>query len=91
MPMEISVPQNLLLKYKFSRKNDYMTCLESFVKNDLSHIERVGHQMKGNGETFGYPEISEIGKRLELAASKNDHSLIQIALNDLKNWIEIHT
>jgi HPt (histidine-containing phosphotransfer) domain-containing protein len=89
--MEISVPQNLLLKYKLSRKDDYETCLESFVKNDLSHIERVGHRMKGSGETFGYPEISEIGKRLEVAASKKDRPIVQLALSDFKTWIEVHT
>jgi HPt (histidine-containing phosphotransfer) domain-containing protein len=38
------------------------TCLES---GDLESMRRLGHQLKGSGGGYGYPQITEAGGALE--------------------------
>ncbi len=37
----------------------------------MDTIERIGHQLRGNGATYGFPEISETARILEAAALIN--------------------
>jgi hypothetical protein len=39
--------------------------------------------MKGNGVTFGSPEISKIGEKIEAACMKKDEKLTQEVLDEL--------
>ncbi len=41
-------------------------------QGDFDTIRSLGHNMKGTGTTFGFPQISEIGDELEQAAKKQD-------------------
>lgn len=59
-------------KYLFRRFADTIRCYEALSRGDLSILERLGHQMKGNGLTFGFPQISDIGESMESAAKKGD-------------------
>jgi len=64
-------------KYLYRRFADTIRCYEALSQGDLSILEHMGHQMKGNGTTFGFPEITNIGESLEAAAQKGDsHSAL---------------
>ena len=38
----------------------------------FASIEMIGHKLKGNGSTFGYPELTQLGLAIEEAAKKLD-------------------
>jgi HPt (histidine-containing phosphotransfer) domain-containing protein len=56
--------------------------------DDFEVAIRIGHKLKGNGETFGYPEISAIGNILELAAVTKDKNKINEAIEKLAQIVE---
>lgn len=83
----MEVPSEIMLKYIERRKRDLEDCLASFERHQYEDIERVGHQLKGNGATFGHPELSIIGKKLEEAAQVQDLENLQTALKEFSQWV----
>jgi len=86
----MQVPDEMKIRYFERRKRDLDECIKNLKSGNLHFIEKVGHQLKGNGVTFGYPELSEIGGELEVAAQSGDHRVISNAMNKLSKWVEIH-
>ena len=86
----MEVPEEIQARYMERRKKDLEVCLHSLEKKNFTEIEKVGHQLKGNGVTFGYSDLSQIGSHLERAASLADLSAIEKALKDFSNWVNKH-
>lgn len=45
------------------------TCL---AESDFEQIARLGHRLKGSGGSFGFPQLSSLGARLEHVAKDED-------------------
>ncbi len=84
----MEVPKELMAKYIKNRKQDFDGCLIFYTQQEFKKIEKVGHQLKGNGSTFGHPELSTIGKNLEEAAKVEDTDSLNAALKDFSHWIK---
>lgn len=68
---------------------------QGLCMDDFDIAIQIGHRLKGNGKTFGYPEISIIGITLEEAALARDKDKLRDAIDELvihveKNLKEIH-
>lgn len=70
--MQIEIPHEAVVKYMERRKTDVEKCRIALQSGELSVLETVGHQLKGNGITFGFPEISTIGEAMEIAAKEHN-------------------
>lgn len=46
-----------------------------------------GHNIKGNGVAYGFPEISKYGARLEEAAKNQDYPELVTVFNELKSYL----
>lgn len=86
----MEVPVDIQIRYMERRKKDLEVCLYNLEHENYSELEKVGHQLKGNGLTFGHPELSTIGSHLEVAASTQDQKEIELALKDLSMWVSSH-
>lgn len=86
----MSVPDEMLIRYFERRKRDLAECIEHLKNGDFRFLEKVGHQMKGNGVTFGFPELSTIGGELEVAAQTGDHQVIKRAMTKFSHWVDVH-
>lgn len=72
--MEILDEQKL--KY-LSRRERELAQLLAAVGDDLFTLATdIGHKLKGNGKTFGFPLISEIGMQIESAGISKNKDLI---------------
>ena len=87
--MEIS--QDALSRYIRNRSEDLRKCREYFGTKNFEEIERIGHKLKGNGSTFGFPDLSKIGMELEVHAKKEDLSALQKVLESLARWLREKT
>jgi HPt (histidine-containing phosphotransfer) domain-containing protein len=58
----------LLPRYLVNRERDVATLRGALERQDFEPIARIGHNLRGNGVSFGIPEFSSIGERLEAAA-----------------------
>lgn len=86
----MEVPAEIQTRYLMRRKEDLQKCLFNFQEHNFSELEKVGHQLKGNGLTFGYQELSLIGSQLESAAAYKDEAKLQKAINDFSYWVGQH-
>lgn len=83
-------------KYLERRLNEIEELRLCLSVEDYDVAVNIGHRLKGNGETFGYPEISVIGNNLEQAALakdkvKMDEAVKELIINVEKNLKEIFT
>lgn len=84
----MEVPEELAQRYLERRKLDLENCVDNFYDENFKDLEKIGHQLKGNGETFGFPEISSIGSRLEIAAQSKDKKTVEQLVKEFAAWSE---
>ena len=83
----MNVPQDILLRYMERRKIDLELCLANLQDLNFVEIEKVGHQLKGNGLTFGHADLSSIGSHLEVAAAARNITALEKAIQDFSHWV----
>jgi CheY-like chemotaxis protein len=59
------------------------TLQTALAASDHQEIRRIGHNLKGVGTSFGFPELSELGARLENAARVGDEPLMHQLVAEL--------
>ena len=64
----MQVPLELRKKYLQRRTEELHLLRESLEYNDFGPALRLGHQVKGNAETFEFPHMGPIGQQIEIAA-----------------------
>lgn len=87
----MDVPAELMSKYLERRKHNLIDCYQALENQSFKEIEKIGHQMRGNGKTFGHPELSRIGKDLESAAQLEDLNRLESAISEFSYWMSSHT
>lgn len=75
-------------KYIQRRADDVAACKAALEAKDYSVMENIGHKLKGNGLTFGYPELAELGKDLELAAVNKDFDSSEVLVTKFAAWYD---
>lgn len=86
----MEVPSDILSRYMERRKKDLEVCLINLEKENYPELEKVGHQLKGNGLTFGHADLSSIGSHLEVAAAAKNMTELEKALKDFSFWVHQH-
>ena len=77
----------ILNKYFDRRKEELALCLKALENKDFSYIEQVGHKMKGNGITFGFPELSDLGSALETQARGKREPEVRVLVDRFQQWV----
>jgi two-component system, sensor histidine kinase and response regulator len=79
--------EDLVPEFLEGRHDDVKAIKESIQKNDFVNIQRLGHDMKGCGQGYGFDEISVIGKHIEAAAKVSDAREILSWNERLENYL----
>lgn len=76
------------------RKRGELPVLRQAVKDcDFETIRRLGHDLKGSGEGFGFPDLSAIGAQLERSAGTQDGEAIKDQIRAMEAYlaaVEVH-
>ena len=60
----------------------------AIARGDYETVRSLGHNMKGTGTSFGLPQISALGDRLERAAKEQSSDSILAANSELAQFLE---
>ncbi len=60
--------------YLAGRRNDIAILRSALAQADYAVISRLGHNLKGTGTPYGFPDITAIGRLLECAGKESDHA-----------------
>jgi HPt (histidine-containing phosphotransfer) domain-containing protein len=74
-------------RYIGHRERDVATIIAAMKRDDFELIATLGHNMRGTGTSYGYPEIGAIGEQLEAAATQRNVVLLGDQLESLDAWI----
>jgi CheY-like chemotaxis protein/nitrogen-specific signal transduction histidine kinase/HPt (histidine-containing phosphotransfer) domain-containing protein len=76
------VPQYLQV-----RRNDAIQLHSLVAWSDFEAIRTLGHNLKGTGGSFGFPELTNIGGEIEAAAEKRDSGQLARLANRLERYV----
>jgi CheY-like chemotaxis protein/HPt (histidine-containing phosphotransfer) domain-containing protein len=70
------------------RRRELLTLREALASDDSQEIRGIGHNLKGVGAGFGYPQLGDIGARLEKAASDRDAEAMRAVIDERARFLD---
>jgi len=71
-----------------NRRQDVITMLDALTRGDFETVERLGHDMKGAGASFGFQAITNIGAALEQEAGNADTDASRQWVGELSTYLD---
>jgi PAS domain S-box-containing protein len=71
-----------------NRRQDVSALLEALERRDFESVERLGHDMKGVGASYGFQAVTDIGAALEQAGATADLDAVRLWLDDLADFLD---
>ena len=71
-----------------ARRKEVGAIRDALGRNELDPIKVMGHNMKGIGSSYGFPPITEIGRKLEEAATTGSKDEIAKQAEVLADYLE---
>lgn len=72
-----------------NRRADLEKLSAALASQDFAAIQKIGHNCKGIGKGYGFPEISEIGATLEKAAIAMDARRVFQCIGDFERCLQV--
>jgi len=71
-----------------NRRQDVVTMLDALAHVDFETVERLGHNMKGAGASFGFQAITDIGAAIERDAGRADTGSSRRWIGELSMYLD---
>lgn len=71
-----------------NRRKDVISIHEALETGNFEAIRILGHRLMGDGGSYGFDAISEIGAALEQAATNQDSEKIRRSAGELSDYVE---
>jgi hypothetical protein len=72
-----------------NRQLDLEKMRVALVAQEFAVIQKIGHNCKGVGKGYGFPQISEIGASIEKAAKTLDANLVLQSIDDFESYLKV--
>jgi len=79
---------DLIPDFLTRKRADLQTLKGAVEGGDLATIATIGHKIKGEGGSFGFDTMSEIGAALEALGKKGDGESARQLVGDLSEYLE---
>jgi HPt (histidine-containing phosphotransfer) domain-containing protein len=80
--------QDLIPGYLATRREDVQKLRRAIAEKDHETIRLLGHSMKGSGGGYGFDGITEIGRKIEIAAKNQDLEESRKLSEELKQYLD---
>jgi len=80
--------KDIIPAYLERRKEDTTQLNELMAKNDFEGIMRIAHKLKGNGASFGFDHITELGDKMNQAAKSENTEEVRKIIKEFENEIQ---
>ena len=74
--------------YLASRRDECREMIRLLAASDFENLALLGHNIKGSGASFGFPEISRIGVALQDSAEQSDTVATGALLRELEHYLD---
>ena len=69
VPLPRGLPREMVSEYLDGCRKDLFQLRAALAAGDYELARRVGHQMKGTGDPYGFPDLTKIGISIERTAA----------------------
>jgi len=73
--------------YLEHRNRDVDSLLDALDRGEFDHIRHLAHDLVGTGGSFGFEDMSLIGRSLESAAINKETEEIKLLVEDLAEYL----
>ncbi len=70
------------------KREDLHTILDAIARNDYDVVTHLAHRIKGEGGSYGFDRMTDVGRVMEDAARKRDSSTVSRLARELLDWLE---
>lgn len=70
-----------------NRQKELETLRAALSAADYKQLRQLGHRMKGVGTSYGFAQISEIGKRVEEGATSGDNTALDACIGEYADYL----
>ena len=85
LPPEI---QARIPTYLARRRQDLVAMKNMIAEGDFERLRVLGHNMKGSGSGYGFPELSRVGAEIEKAAKSQEQEELEQQTRSLESLLE---
>jgi CheY-like chemotaxis protein len=79
--------EDLIPMYLENRRDDIARMTTASERGDWATIESLAHKIKGSGASYGFPQMSDIGRELEAAARGAKAAEVRDGIRRLKDYL----
>jgi signal transduction histidine kinase/DNA-binding response OmpR family regulator len=73
--------------YLEKRKTELSNFYAALAAGNLASIQAMAHKMKGTGAGYGFPFLTEIGGKMEVAALQGHTDELRARIDELASWL----
>jgi HPt (histidine-containing phosphotransfer) domain-containing protein len=89
-PIKIVIPEglaNIVPEYLATRRAEVSEFMRLLAIFDYDRLAFMGHNLKGNGSSYGFQGLSRIGREIELAAKDQDDAALAAQMAQLCEYL----
>ncbi|HLX05211.1 MAG TPA: Hpt domain-containing protein [Candidatus Binatus sp.] len=79
---------DLIPGFMAHKRADIHTIFDAVTRRDYAEISRIGHRVKGEGGSYGFDAMTEIGRSLEHAAATRDDGAVTTLARQLLSYLD---
>ena len=79
--------EDLIPVFMGNRKKELDTRRVALAAADFEQLRQLGHRMKGVGNSYGFAQVSDIGKDVEDGARSGDRALLETAITRYADFL----
>ena len=90
-PILVAMPcglEDIVPGYLAARKDELPEMARLLAAGGFHRLANLGHNMKGTGDSYGFPVLTEIGATVEQAAKQADSGAVSEQLTKLKQYLD---
>jgi HPt (histidine-containing phosphotransfer) domain-containing protein len=70
------------------KREDAQAIVAAIASADYEALSQVGHRIRGEGGSYGFEELTEIGAALEIAARARDLAAVRKSAHELSAYLD---
>ena len=86
---DLALLPEMIQAYLEHRNADIEKCKAALQAAAFTVFEKIGHQLKGNGASFGFPEIGDMGTALEKAGKTKNAAEAASLVSSLEDFVQL--
>jgi HPt (histidine-containing phosphotransfer) domain-containing protein len=79
---------DLIPDFLTHKRTDITRIFAAVASHDYTEIGSIAHRLKGEGSSYGFDSMTEIGRSLEHAAATHDDGTVTTLAQQLLNYLD---